>query len=31
MFSGYAQEVELSTGKVLFEWSSLDHVGVDET
>jgi outer membrane protein assembly factor BamB len=31
VFSGYAQEVELSTGKVLFEWSSLDHVGVDET
>ncbi len=31
VFSGYAQEVELSTGKVLFEWSSLDHVAVDET
>jgi hypothetical protein len=31
VFSGYAQEVDLSTGKVLFEWSSLDHVSVDET
>jgi len=31
VYTGYAQEVELSTGKVLFEWSSLDHVAVDET
>jgi len=28
---GRAQEIELSSGKVLFDWSSLDHVGVDET
>lgn len=31
VFAGYAQEVDLATGKVLFEWSSLDHVAVDET
>jgi hypothetical protein len=31
VFSGHAQEIELSTGKVLFEWSSLDHVGLEET
>ncbi|HZU77560.1 MAG TPA: arylsulfotransferase family protein, partial [Dehalococcoidia bacterium] len=26
-----AQEVDVASGKVLFEWRSLDHVGVDET
>jgi hypothetical protein len=25
------QEVEIETGRVLFEWHSLDHVGVDES
>ena len=27
----HAQEVDLSTGKVLFDWNSLDHVGVQES
>ncbi|HLI61091.1 MAG TPA: arylsulfotransferase family protein [Solirubrobacteraceae bacterium] len=31
IFCGHAQEIELSSGKVLFDWSSLDHVAVDET
>jgi hypothetical protein len=31
VFSGHAQEIELSTGKVLLDWSSLDHVAVAET
>jgi hypothetical protein len=28
---GVVQELELSTGRVLFEWRSLDHVRIDET
>ncbi len=28
---GIVQELEIETGKVLFEWHSLDHVGVDES
>jgi Arylsulfotransferase (ASST) len=28
---GIVQELEVETGKVLFEWHSLDHVGVDES
>jgi hypothetical protein len=28
---GVAQEVELSTGRVLFEWHSLDHVALSDT
>ena len=28
---GIVQELEIETGKVLFEWHSLDHVGLDET
>jgi hypothetical protein len=28
---GIAQEVDIGTGDVLFEWHSLDHVGVDES
>lgn len=28
---GIAQEVEIETGRVLFEWHSLDHVGLDES
>jgi hypothetical protein len=31
VFTGHVQEIELSGGKVLFDWSSLDHVGVEET
>jgi Arylsulfotransferase (ASST) len=27
---GIAQEVDIETGEVLFEWHSLDHVGLDE-
>ncbi len=28
---GVVQEVDIPTGKVLFEWHSLDHVGVEES
>jgi hypothetical protein len=28
---GIVQEVDIETGEVLFEWHSLDHVGLDET
>jgi hypothetical protein len=28
---GIVQEVDIETGKVFFEWRSLDHVGIDET
>jgi hypothetical protein len=28
---GIVQELDLETGKLLFEWRSLDHVGLDET
>jgi hypothetical protein len=31
VWDGIAQEVEIETGKVLFEWHSLDHVGIDES
>jgi hypothetical protein len=31
VFVGHVQEVELNTGRVLFDWSSLDHVGIDES
>ena len=27
---GIAQEVDIETGEVLFEWHSLDHVGIEE-
>jgi hypothetical protein len=27
---GVVQEIDLETGRVLFEWHSLDHVGLDE-
>ena len=30
MLSGVAQEIDIATGKLLFEWDSLDHVGLDE-
>jgi hypothetical protein len=29
--SGVVQEIDISTGKVLFEWDSLDHVPVTDT
>ena len=31
VLAGHAQEIDLRTGKVLFDWDSLDHVGVDES
>jgi hypothetical protein len=31
MLSGVAQEIDIATGKLLFEWDSLDHIGLDET
>jgi len=31
VLDGIAQEVDINTGEVLFEWHSLDHVGLDET
>jgi hypothetical protein len=30
-WDGIAQEIDPETGEVLFEWHSLDHVGVDES
>ncbi len=31
VFVGHVQEVDLKTGRVLLDWNSLDHVGVDES
>src|SRR5918994_1318940 len=31
VWDGIAQEVDIKTGKVLFEWHSLEHVGIDES
>jgi hypothetical protein len=31
VLDGIAQEVDIATGEVLFEWHSLDHVGLDES
>ena len=31
VLGGVAQEVDIETGEVLFEWRSLDHVGVEES
>jgi hypothetical protein len=31
VWEGFAQEVEIETGKVLFEWNSLKHVGIEES
>jgi Arylsulfotransferase (ASST) len=30
-WGGIAQELDIETGEVLFEWRSLEHVGVEET
>jgi hypothetical protein len=30
-WSGVAQEIDVATGKVIFEWDSLDHVAITET
>ncbi len=31
VLDGIAQEVDIATGEVLFEWHSLDHVGLEES
>ncbi|MDQ3658735.1 MAG: arylsulfotransferase family protein [Actinomycetota bacterium] len=31
VWDGVAQEVDIETGEVLFEWHSIDHVGVEES
>src|SRR5215216_5173057 len=31
VLEGIVQEVDIETGEVLFEWHSLDHVGLDES
>lgn len=31
VMSGVAQEIDVATGKVLFEWDSLDHVAITES
>ncbi len=31
LVSGVAQEIDIATGKVLFEWDSLDHVAMEDT
>ncbi len=31
VLDGIAQEIDIETGEVLFEWHSLDHVGFDES
>lgn len=31
VYACQAQEIDVATGKMLFSWDSLDHVGVDET
>ena len=31
LVSGVAQEIDVATGKVLFEWDSMDHVALTET
>lgn len=31
VFGGVVQEIEIPSGRVLFEWRSLDHIGLDES
>ena len=31
VFDGIVQEIDIASGAVLFEWHSLDHVGLDES
>jgi hypothetical protein len=31
VLAGHAQEIDLATGRVLFDWNSLKHIGVDES
>ena len=30
VLDGIVQEIEIETGRVLFEWHSLDHIGLEE-
>lgn len=31
VFAGHVQEIDLNTGRMLFDWNSLDHVGINES
>ena len=31
VFVGHVQEIDLNTGRVLFDWRSLDHVGIEDS
>jgi Arylsulfotransferase (ASST) len=31
VFAGHIQEIDLKTGRVLFDWNSLEHIGIDES
>jgi outer membrane protein assembly factor BamB len=31
VWDGIAQEVDIETGEVIFEWHSLEHVGIEES
>ena len=31
LLAGHVQEIDLATGEVLFDWNSIEHVGVDES
>ena len=31
LLSGFAQEIDIATGELVFQWDSLDHVGLGET
>jgi hypothetical protein len=31
VYAGHAQEIDLATGKVLFDWNSLEHVAIRES
>jgi outer membrane protein assembly factor BamB len=31
VFAGHAQEIDIATGKLLFDWNSLDHIGIHES
>jgi outer membrane protein assembly factor BamB len=31
LVTGHAQEIDLATGKLLFDWDSSDHIGLDES
>ena len=31
VWAGHVQEIDLTTGQIVFDWNSLDHVGVEES